>query len=139
MTDIVREQQIRESLSGLTGGPWQTRHHPRMLREDVPYVEIVGEIEGASYITVAQIEDVEGDDVAARDAEFIAAARQDIPWLLDQVERERSANERLRERITELAQTWRASAGQEAFLEGGYYWEEAADQLTAALAEAVER
>ena len=103
MTDIVRERQIRESLSRLTGGPWQTRHHPRMLREDVPYVEIVGEIEGASYITVAQIQDVEGDDVAARDAEFIAAARQDIPFLLAEIDRLRA--------VVEAASAWAKDFG----------------------------
>jgi 8-oxo-dGTP diphosphatase len=85
-------------------------------------------------------------DLAARreDAEFIAHAREDVPWLLGQLtvaqtfadawQEHAEAHRATLEQVAELVQQWRAKGAQGDFLGVVNVWDEAADQLSAVLA-----
>ena len=78
MTTPSREAQIRERCEKATKGPW-------MSGKPLPGIPrfIVGECCG-TFIYPLTNEPCHGT-AASDDADFIAHAREDIPWLLDQL------------------------------------------------------
>ena len=78
--------RIRKQANAATEGPWEVKPY-KGLAEDGDYVDsIVGSSqESIVYQLGCGCCDI-GLEVAHPDAEFIAAARTDVPWLLEQVE-----------------------------------------------------
>ena len=85
--------RIRRQADAATEGPWEVKPY-KGLAEDGDYVDsIVGSSqESIVYQLGCGCCDI-GLEVAHPDAEFIAAARTDVPWLLEQVERRDKALE----------------------------------------------
>jgi beta-galactosidase GanA len=83
-------QAIRARAEAATSGPWE-----RVGYDNDPYLSCTWRIAGPTYYNLAV-------NANKADAEFIAAARQDIPRLLDEVERLRSVLEREREAANNL-------------------------------------
>ena len=77
--------RIRKQANAATEGPWEVKPY-KGLAEDGDYVDsIVGSSqESIVYQLGCGCCDI-GLEVAHPDAEFIAAARTDVPWLLEQV------------------------------------------------------
>ena len=78
--------RIRKQANAATEGPWEVKPY-KGLAEDGDYVDsIVGSSqESIVYQLGCGCCDI-GLEVAHPDAEFIAASRTDVPWLLEQVE-----------------------------------------------------
>ena len=74
-TDYIRE--LRKLLDSLTPGPWTS------------FVEGRDHSSGSSFIRTRG-DDIELTGASAADQDFIARARQDIPALLDEIDRLRS-------------------------------------------------
>ena len=72
--DQRRIDAIRDRLAAATAGPW------------LPYIEGKNHTSGSSFIRTAS-GGIELDGATDADIEFMAEARQDIPFLLDQLQR----------------------------------------------------
>ena len=80
MSDTTRLDEIRQREAAATEGPWQQNgsngvHTPRGI--------------------CVAITQMDSREQRKADAEFLAAARVDVPWLVAEVERLRGENERL--------------------------------------------
>ena len=80
---MTREQQIRERAEAATPGPWEWKkmlppsERLTSLRSTTAFYE---EYKGVPRSVLKRL-----DDMDEADAEFIAHAREDIPWLLSEV------------------------------------------------------
>jgi len=94
-----RLKDIEARTNAATAGPWEHYAQSRVdYQGDITdsWVEVRGDIrrEGTSFNAVARTPELEPwakEDLveAAKDAEFIAAARTDIPWLIEELRKAR--------------------------------------------------
>ena len=79
--------RIRKRTNAATEGPWETEHH---------YNRLTGEHVVSEIPRVAEcMGNGDGGLDYKEDAEFIAHARTDVPWLLEQVDRRDKALEKV--------------------------------------------
>lgn len=95
--DAKRLEEIRERAEKATPGPWEL--FPERYKINDPNPVTVGPIRNGDFELVAEIRYPEHFDHIC-DAAFITAARQDVPDLLDEVERLRKAGKDLLDVIT---------------------------------------
>lgn len=79
MTTRDRLDQIRARTNAATNGPWWPFDHTH----DIGFEIAVGEPEPDGYPAEKLPNGFKTDIGRREDAEFIAHARQDVPWLLD--------------------------------------------------------
>lgn len=72
--EINRLRAIKDKCEKATKGPW------------ISFVEGRDHTSGCSFIGTAG-EDIELTGATADDQDFIASCRQDVPWLIDEIER----------------------------------------------------
>ncbi len=92
-----RLQQIRQRVEVATEGPLEVRHEHEML---IGYARVAETHDG--YILVRKGKYPNLGIQPRLDAEFFAHAREDIPWLLSQLERREQRINELLEDITDL-------------------------------------
>jgi 8-oxo-dGTP diphosphatase len=125
-----RLEKIREREARATPGPWEEAAwgYRQAGENGKPVVWAEPNSHGSPGAHV---------DHRMGDAEFIAHAREDVPWLLEQVDTWRAhaeADHAKLEQVAELVQQWRAKGAQADFLGVANVWDDAADQLAAVLA-----
>lgn len=80
---IDRMEEIRKRHEGTTPGPWMVNsggHHP-MREVGAPFAD-----SGSQSIALCRAISIDDNGGGERDAEFIAMAKEDIPYLLSRVE-----------------------------------------------------
>ena len=87
MTDRIDE--IRARCEAATRGPWRTKH-PRYGGDDIKIYDNNAWAKGLTPFAVVE------DDGIYSNADFIAHAREDIPWLLAEVGRLKEINKALK-------------------------------------------
>ena len=75
--------RIRKQTDAATPGPWKSLDLPVIVRG---YSKTIHSPAGTGRTWTVDIGPEIASTVSDEDAEFIAAARTDVPWLLDQVE-----------------------------------------------------
>lgn len=82
-----REQRLRDieaRVEAVTPGPWKSGHYAPTEQVSVYYDQID---EGTSCIARTTYTILDGSEQSISDMNFIAHARQDVPWLLAEVRR----------------------------------------------------
>jgi uncharacterized protein (UPF0335 family) len=90
-----RKQAIRERCEAATPGQWKWKQCP--VGHDLVSRSEDDQVRGLVVLTC------DLDWVLDSDAEFIAHAREDVPALLDEVERLEQENQRLRQALEEIS------------------------------------
>ncbi len=114
--DIKRIEKIKERADRATSGKWMVEKY----YHDEPYEEY---IKSAAVITGnSTITRNDWSNPVEADLDFIANARQDIPYLLDKIDELYALNRELAEKLRELYEqsksTWGADLEIEKLLEG---------------------
>lgn len=131
-----RLQEIREREAAATAGPWQAQEYDDHLGDEGCAI-LAGNGMGQRGIAYSLPYSWHGQDAVEADAEFIAQAREDVPFLLEQVDTYRAhveADHAKLEQVAELVQQWRAKGAQADFLGTTNIWDHVAYQLTQVLA-----
>lgn len=118
MSDSKRLAEIAARVAKATEGPWgmvdgdnTVYSNPREAKNGF----------GTNFDAqiCEMVEDMDTDDISYEDAEFIAHARDDVPWLLDQLAKARELLRRLDEQAQDYKTEWvREVIRNSAFLDG---------------------
>ena len=84
-----REAEIRTRVAEATPGPWGTRRYLNGAYTINVRMELSDDIHGDDVVTSVPLAQILGvdDAIAYRNSRFIAHARKDVPFLLDEIDR----------------------------------------------------
>lgn len=97
---VDRTQQIRARVEAATPGPWSVHH----IERGPLMIGIDSDPDGTGPVDLAIAEML--SDATQDDAAFLAHAREDIPWLLEQLRLAHEALERARPFVIALGARW---------------------------------